>query len=157
MKINFKNLQEIDKQSLIKLMNDLLVLRYMPLASSYFSEEDYTKFIQAKETMWEKYGFGPWAFELEGNLMGWGGLQFFNGEVEIAIVLYPKYQGYGKRLYLKIIEYAQSLKLDSIIILFPVNRKRIKGILKLGFIEDGVIDIEEKLFNRYRLNFKKQI
>jgi RimJ/RimL family protein N-acetyltransferase len=91
MKINFKNLQEIDKQSLIKLMNDLLVLRYMPLASSYFSEEDYTKFIQAKETMWEKYGFGPWAFELEGNLMGWGGLQFFNGEVEIAIVLYPKY------------------------------------------------------------------
>jgi hypothetical protein len=36
-----------------------------------------------------------------------------------------------------------------------VNRKRIKGILKLGFIEDGVIDIEEKLFNRYRLNFKK--
>jgi hypothetical protein len=36
----------------------------MPLASSYFSQDDYLKFIQAKESLWNKYGFGPWSFEL---------------------------------------------------------------------------------------------
>ncbi len=155
MNINFKKLHEIDKEKLIKklikLMNEPLVLRYMPLASSYFSEEDYFKFIQNKEAMWEKYGFGPWAFEIDGDLMGWGGLQPFEEDIEIALVLHPKYWGYGKKLYLTIIREAQSLKLDSIIILFPINRKRIKGILSLGFIEDGNIEIEGKLFNRYCL------
>lgn len=152
MNIDFKRLQDTDKKSLIKLMNNPLVQRYMPLASSHFTEEDYLKFIQAKENLWKKYGYGPWAFELKGCFIGWGGLQPEGEDVEIAIVLYPKYWGHGKALCIKIIKYAfEILHLDSIIILFPSSRKRIKGILRLGFIEDGSTEIDGKLFNKYHL------
>jgi len=68
MNIEFKNLPDANKKSLIKLRNDPLVQRHMPLASPHFAEEDYLKFIQAKETLWKKYGYGPWAFELKGKL-----------------------------------------------------------------------------------------
>ena len=153
MSVIFKNLQDVDKTSVINLMNDPLVLRYMPLSSSIFTEKDYMKFIQTKETIWEKHGYGPWAFELNDTLIGWGGLQPEGEDVEIALVLHPKYWGYGKELCIKIIEYAfEILHLDSIIILFPLSRKRIKGILRLGFVENESIEIDGLLFNRYRLN-----
>lgn len=85
-------------------------------------------------------------------IIGWGGLQPEGEDVEIALVLHPKYWGYGKSICIKIIKYAfEILHLDSIIILFPSSRKRIKGILKLGFMEDGKTEINGKLFNKYRL------
>jgi hypothetical protein len=42
--------------------------------------------------------------------------------------------------------------LESITILFPPSRTRIKGILRLGFIPDGELEISGERFIRYRLN-----
>jgi [ribosomal protein S5]-alanine N-acetyltransferase len=152
MNINFKNLKEISPEKIIRLLNNPLVLRYMPLASAHFDENDYRTFIQTKETMWQKHGFGPWAFELNGEFIGWGGLQPEGKDVEIALVLDPKYWGYGIVLYRKIIQYAfENLKLDSLIIFLPSTRKRMKGILKLGFKEEGSQEIAGKLFYKFRL------
>jgi [ribosomal protein S5]-alanine N-acetyltransferase len=41
--------------------------------------------------------------------------------------------------------------LESVTILFPPTRTRIKGILRLGFQEDGEVEIEGERFIRYRL------
>lgn len=133
-------------------MNDPLVQRHMPLSTSNFGKEDYEKFIQTKMAMWQKHGYGPWGFEIENNLVGWGGLQPFYEDIEIALVLHPKYWGYGKGLCNQIIKYAfENLQLNSIIILFPSSRKWIRGIFKLGFVRDGDIGIDKKIFHRYRL------
>lgn len=147
-----KYLTEIDKDEMIKLMNHPLILRHMPLATAKFDDEKYTQFIKAKEKIWNEKGYGPWAFVINGKLAGWGGLQPENGDVEIALVLHPKYWGLGKIAYDKIINYAfEKLGLDSLIVLFPPSRNRIKGLFRLGFKKDGELEIEGKKFFRYRI------
>ena len=125
----------------------------MPLASGHTGEIEYAEFITAKEKLWSEYGYGPWAFEVDGHFVGWGGLQPESDDVEIALVLSPEYWGLGKIIYTKIIEFAfKEMKLESVIILFPPSRTRIRAILKAGFRKDGEITIEDKSFIRYRLN-----
>ena len=40
---------------------------------------------------------------------------------------------------------------ESVIVLFPPTRTRIKGILRLGFLPDGEVEIGGEKFIRYRL------
>lgn len=150
--IQFKSLSEIKMDNILELMNHPKIRQHMPLVKGIFDEEKYHSFIKEKEKMWEDYGFGPWAFTLNEIFIGWGGLQPCDNDVEIALVLHPKYFGNGKFLYSKIINYAfKEKKLDSVIILFPPTRTKIKGILKLGFIVEGKVIIEGEEFLRYRL------
>jgi hypothetical protein len=41
--------------------------------------------------------------------------------------------------------------LDSVTILFPPSRTRIKGIFRLGFEPDGELEVGGEKFIRYRL------
>ena len=79
-------------------------------------------------------------------------MQYESGDAELGLVLHPDYWGAGKIIYNEIIKRAfGEMKLESVIILFPPTRTRIKGILKLGFQVDGEVEIEGEQFNRYRL------
>ncbi len=150
--VTIKSLSEIPKESIIELMNHPKVRSHMPLLKGIFDEASYRSFIQAKQKIWDEHGYGPSAFTLNDDFMGWGGLQPFNDDVEIALVLHPKYWGCGKYLYKKIIDFAfGELKLSSVIILFPSSRIKIGGLLKLGFKLDGNCDISGESFLRYRL------
>lgn len=152
MRLEKKRLPEIDKQLIIQLCNNPLVRKHMPLAVSYFDENEYDKFIVAKEKIWAEYGYGPLAYLIDGNFIGWGGLQPEDGDVEIALVLLPKYWGLGTRITQEIIKFAfDTIKLKSVIILFPHSRARIKGIIKMGFQKEDEIEIEGEYFIRYRL------
>jgi [ribosomal protein S5]-alanine N-acetyltransferase len=145
-------LREISKSELIELMNHPLVKRHMPLTNE-FGEADYNAFISNKEKMWEIHGYGPWAFFIDGKCIGWGGLQPFGGDVEIALVLSPDKWGYGKMIYKKIIHWAfYDNGLPSIIILFPLTRRCSKALVKMGFKADGKIEIDGIAFLRYRLS-----
>jgi [ribosomal protein S5]-alanine N-acetyltransferase len=153
MKIVKKRLPEIDKSQIIQLCNNPLVRKHMPLAEGSFDENSYAEFITAKEKIWEECGYGPWAYILDGQFIGWGGLQPEHDDVEVVLVLHPNYWGYGKRIVQDLIHDAfENLKLSSVIILFPPSRTRIKVILKLGFQQEDEIEIEGKTFVRYRLN-----
>lgn len=133
-------------------MNHPLVLKHMPLAKAYFDEAAYREFILAKQKLWTDYGYGPWAFLLDGKFIGWGGLQPEQGDVDIALVLHPHYWGVGKTIYQLIIEQAfVTFGFDSVTVLFPPTRKRIKGLMRLGFKLDGELIIEGERFIRYRL------
>lgn len=152
MDIEFKSLREIKKSDIIDLMNNSLVRRQMPLLKGEFTEADYDSFVTSKEHMWNEHGFGPWAFIIKGQFAGWGGIQPDNGEADLALVLHPDYWGVGKVLYNKIIDNAfNELGLDSIQVLFPPTRTRIKGLLSLGFIKDKEVEIGNEQFIRYRL------
>ena len=153
MDIEFKSLREIKKSDIIDLMNNSLVRRQMPLLKGEFTEADCDSFVNSKEHMWNEYGFGPWAFIIKGQFAGWGGIQPDDREADLALVLHPDYWGVGKVLYKRIIDNAfNELGLDSIQILFPPTRTRIKGLLNLGFIKDKDVEIGNEQFIRYRLN-----
>lgn len=98
MQIKKIRLPEIDKQSVIQLCNDPLVRKHMPLAEGNFGEREYAEFISAKEKIWAECGYGPWAYVIDDNFIGWGGLQPEGNDVEIALVLNPKYWVLQKKL-----------------------------------------------------------
>ena len=148
---------KVDKNLMIQLLTHPLVQRHMPLSSSSFGEKEYNAFIIAKEKIWEAHGFGPSAYFVDNQFIGWAGIQPDEGDdFEIAIVIHPQYWGYGRQIYKELIQYAFSeLKLHSVTVLFPPSRTRIRGILKAGFVEEGETFIDGERFFRYRLTNKE--
>lgn len=152
MQIEFKRLNEVDRAGIIDLMNNPLVRRQMPLTSDHFSEADCEGFIAGKERLWAEHGYGPWAFVVDGKFAGWGGLQPEEGEADLALVLHPDAWGLGKPIYDEIMRRAfGEMGFESVTILFPPSRTRVKGILRLGFQPDGEVEIGGERFIRYRL------
>ena len=152
MKIELKRLSEVKKSMIIELMNNQLVRRQMPLLTEYFNESMCDAFIASKEQLWAENGYGPWAFIVNGQFAGWGGLQPEKGEADLALVLHPDYWGLGKFIYHQIIDKAfNEMQLKSVTVLFPPTRTRTKGLIRLGFKEDGELEIENRRFIRYRI------
>ncbi len=152
MNIEFKRLSDINRSDIVELMNNDLVRRQMPLLKGEFSKIDCEKFVKSKEKMWENHGFGPWAFEVNHQFAGWGGVQPDNGEADLALVLHPDYWGVGKVLYKKIIDNAfNDLGILSVQVLFPPSRTRIQGLLRLGFKKEDELQVGDEKFIRYRL------
>ncbi len=158
MATEFKRLTEVDKSEIIELMNNPLVRRHMPLANRCFGENDCEEFIAAKERMWEEEGYGPWAFVVDGQFVGWGGLQPENGEADLGLVLHPDHWGLGKTLYIEIIRRAfEEMGFESVTVLLPPTSKRIKGLLRLGFRKNGQLEVADKIFLRYRLEKRNNL
>ncbi|MCZ6680227.1 MAG: N-acetyltransferase, partial [Candidatus Poribacteria bacterium] len=125
----------------------------MPLLSDTFDEANCDAFIADKETLWSPYGYGPWAFIVDGNFVGWGGLQPENGDADIALVLHPKSWGMGKPIYDEIIKRAfGAMGLESVTALLPLTRRHVKGLQRLGFEREGDVEYLGERFIRYRLH-----
>lgn len=152
MTTEFKRLTEIDKSDIMELMNHPLVRRHLPLASGRFDESDCEDFVAAKERLWNEAGYGPWAFVVDGRFVGWGGLQPENGEADLGLVLHPDHWGLGRPLYREIVRRGfGEMGVEAITVLLPPTRKRIKGLLRLGFRNDGRLNVSGVPFVRYRL------
>lgn len=153
--IEFRRLSEVSPQAIIELMNDPDVRRHLPLAQGHFGVADCERFVAAKERIWEENGYGPWAFQLGDEFVGWGGLQPEGDDVDVGLILRRAHWGAGRSLYKRIVDYAfNELGVDSVIALLPPSRTRVAGLQRLGFKEDGKLIIAQKLFHRYRLKKK---
>jgi RimJ/RimL family protein N-acetyltransferase len=151
--IVFARLCDVDKAAVIELMNHPLVRRHMPLARGRFGPEECECFVAGKERLWQEHGYGPWAFVIDGEFAGWGGIQPEGGDADVGLVLHPKHWGAGKVLFQRIIAHAfAELGFHSVIALLPPSRTRISGVLKLGFRPDGDTTIAGERFIRYRLH-----
>jgi RimJ/RimL family protein N-acetyltransferase len=151
-KIVFKRLSEVDPGVIIELMNDPVVRRHLPLARGHFGPAECETFVAVKERMWEESGYGPWAFVINDEFVGWGGLQPEGDDADVGLVLHPDHWGTGRVLYERIIGYAfAGLGLSSVTALLPPSRTHVAGILRLGFRRDGEIFLEGERFIRYRL------
>ena len=156
MEIEFAEIGDVDQSEFIDLMNDKLVRKHMPLFDDVFAEKDYHEFISAKRALWREHGFGPWAFLVDGNFAGWGGLQAEDGYADLALVLSPKFWGTGKAIFDKIVKVAlEEMKLEELTILLPLSRIRSKGLHRLGFVVDGEVYLEGQRFVRFRFGLKK--
>lgn len=152
MNIEFKRLFEIKHNDIITLMNNQLVRRHMPLLTDKFDEHACTAFVNAKEKLWSEYGYGPWAFVIDGQFAGWRGVQPENGVADLALVIHPQYWGIGNVLYKAMIKRAfAELGLNSVTVLLPQTRTRVRGVLRLGFKRNGELKIGNERFIRYQL------
>ncbi len=152
--IKFDRLKNISNKEIIELNTNERVLKQMPLATGIiFDEEKCISWVKEKEKQWIEYGYGPWAFIVDGKFAGWGGLQYEDGEADLALVLHPQYWGLGKQIFDEIIKKAfTEMGFESITILLPPTRTKLKGIFLLGFVIDREIMISGENFIRYRLH-----
>jgi RimJ/RimL family protein N-acetyltransferase len=151
-RITFRRLDDVSPDVIIELMNDPDVRRHLPLARGHFGMPEYARFIAAKERIWHENGYGPWAFVLNDEFVGWGGIQPEGDDVDLGLVLRKIFWGAGQILYRRFLDYAfGELGVDSVITLLPPSRTRVAGMRRLGFREDGEVMIEGELFIRYRL------
>ncbi len=150
--IEFVRLNTIPKECFLNLMNNEKVRRYLPLLEGTFSQQDYNKFLKSKQKLWDEFGFGPWAIKIHGKFAGWGGLQPEGGNADFALVLDPKFWGWGFKIFSAVKKHAYSnLPLKTITVLLPPSRVRLKFLFRLNFIEDGEVVINGKVFSRFRL------
>jgi hypothetical protein len=153
LKIKFDRLSNISCADIIALNTNEHVLKQMPLANgTIFDEKACVAWVEAKEKQWLDYGYGPWAIIIDDHFAGWGGLQYEDGDADLALVLHPSYWGTGKQIFDEIIRRAfLEMNLESITILLPPTRTKLKGIYLLGFQADGEVLFEGVKFIRYRL------
>lgn len=151
--IKFISLDEVKQCKIIDLMNNKTVQKHLPLLIDNFSQDDYFKFIKAKQQLWNNHGYGPWGFIINEEFAGWGGLQYEQGEADFALILHPSYWGWGKKIFSIIKDQAfNEIGLTSITALLPPQRPNIKALRRYGFQPDGQITIDNKKFLRFRLH-----
>ena len=125
----------------------------MPLLGDTFGEADCEKFVVSKEQLWSEHGYGPWAFYVDDEFVGWGGLQPENGDADIALVLHPKNWGMGKAIYDEILKRAfGEMGFESVTALLPPTRIHVKGLQRLGSRQDGEVNYDGERFIQYRLH-----
>lgn len=150
--IEFVHLSEVKEEQIIDLMNNESVGKQLPLLTGGFSAENCRAFLKAKKQLWDKHGFGPWAFLIKGEFAGWGGLQPEHGEADFALVLHPKFWGWGRRIFYRVKDQAfNEMNLNSITILLPPSRPNSKAVVRLGFTNDGDLTVDGEHFLRFRL------
>lgn len=153
MKLEFKRLPEIDRSEIIELMTHPRLRAHMPLSGDDFDERRCKAFVAAKERMWADHGYGPWAFVVDGRFAGWGGLQPENGEADLGLVLHPRFWGIGKVLAERILARAfGEMGFESVTVLLPPTRRRIGGLIRMGFAPDGELEVDGERFKRYRIS-----
>lgn len=149
MQIEFERLTGVAIPELVALFNDPEVRRHLPLTRSTFTPEMCERFVAAKERLWAEHGYGPWAFFVDGAFAGWGGLQPEGDDADFGLVLLPRYWGIGRKLYREVLRHAfQVMGLESVIVLLPPSRMRVRALSRLGFRPDGEGEVGGE---RYRL------
>lgn len=152
MQIVFQRLSQVPIPELVALFNDPDVRRHLPLARGVFSAEMCERFVAAKERLWAEYGYGPWAFFVDGAFAGWGGLQPEGEDADLGLVLHPLHWGIGPALCREVLRRAfEEMGLPSVIVLLPPSRTRTRAISRIGFQPDGEIQLGAERFLRYRL------
>ncbi len=150
--IEFVHLAEVEEKHIIDLMNNEVVGKQLPLLVDGFTLENCRAFLKAKKKLWQEHGYGPWAFLIQGEFAGWGGLQFEHGDADFALILHPKFWGWGREIFNKIKQTAfNQMQLKSITILLPPSRPNSKAVKRLGFTCDGDVSIDGEHFMRFRL------
>jgi|TARA_Y100000816_G_C26089530_1_gene575541 GNAT superfamily N-acetyltransferase len=151
--IQFCRLSHIKIADIIALNTNDRVLKQMPLADgTQFDEQQCIAWVKGKEKQWQEHGYGPWAFLVNDKFAGWGGLQYEDGDADLALVLHPQYWGLGKQIFNEIIKRAfNEMGFESVTILLPPTRKNLKGIYLLGFELEGEVILSGERFIKYRL------
>jgi RimJ/RimL family protein N-acetyltransferase len=148
----FRPLASIPAPLWVKLLNDPEAHRHMPLGGADWTEDKAADWAAGKDRQWVENGFGPWAIEVDGRFAGWGGFQKEGADVDLGLVLLPEFWGHGAALHAALLDKGfGELGFDSITILLPPSRPRLKSLARLGYQPDGEIIYDGERFLKFRL------
>ncbi|GAB5520085.1 MAG: hypothetical protein RhofKO_23360 [Rhodothermales bacterium] len=151
--VTFAQLATVAPADLIALMNDPDVRRHLPLAQGVFQPDDCMRFLAAKAAHWSEHGYGPWAFFVDDDFAGWGGLQAEGNDIDLGLVLHRRYWGLGQGLYAHFAAEAfEQHGAGSVIVLLPLSRTNISAMKRAGFEPDGEVSVGGASFRRFRLH-----
>jgi RimJ/RimL family protein N-acetyltransferase len=149
---SFHPLAEIDGATWLTLLNDPEVHRHMPLGGTAWTASAAADWARGKDAQWTTNGYGPWALRVDGVFAGWGGFQKEGADADLGLVLLPQFWGHGARLHAAMLAKGfDELGLDSITILLPPSRVRMKGLVRLGYLPDGEIVYDGHRFLKFRM------
>ena len=94
----FHSFVDISIADWLSLLNHPNVIRHMPLAEGHWNDASVTGWARGKDAQWEINGYGPRAIRIDGVFAGWGGFQKEADGADLALVLLPKFWGYGAEL-----------------------------------------------------------
>ena len=152
MQLEFVRLPDIPIANLVALLNDAEVRRHMPLSGTHVSESAAADWARAKDEQWTKNGYGPWAIRVDGSFAGWGGFQKEGEDADLGLVLLPDYWGRGAAIHRAMLAKGFSeLGFESVTILLPPSRVRLKSLDRLGYRPDGEVEYGGLRFFRFRL------
>jgi RimJ/RimL family protein N-acetyltransferase len=151
-KIDFVPMDLVPVERYIELNTHPEVRRLMPLASDSMTYEVAEVWRAGKCAQWQENGYGPWAILVDAQFAGWGGLQKHHEDADLGIVLHPDHWGIGPVVAKRMIEFAfATLSVPSLIVLLPPERKRVRALVRWGFVREGEEEIGGNRFVRYRL------
>lgn len=152
MTFHFVPLDQIPCRNYVALHTHPRVCRHLPLANNGFNERDCAAWLASKAKHWRDYGYGPHAIVIDDQFAGWGGFQNESGEPDLAIILDPKFWGWGEQLCKRMIKDAQTqYGFEAITVHLPESRKSLRSLLRMGFIAEGSVNLDQERFIRFRL------
>ena len=153
MQLEFAHLSDIAVADLVGLLNDAEVRRHMPLSDGNNTPESALAWAAAKDAQWAENGYGPWAIRVDGRFAGWGGFQKEGEDADLGLVLLPAFWGHGGAIHAAMLKKGfAELGFDSVTILLPPSRVRLKSLARLGYRPDGEIAYAGHRFLKFRLH-----
>lgn len=147
----FHSFADIPAAEWLVLVNHPDVRRHMPLADGRWTENQVVDWVKGKDAQWQENGYGPWALRVNGHFAGWGGFQKEGDDADLALVLLPAFWGHGRELLGEFLMRRQGLGIQSATILLPPTRTRLKGLARLGFVEEGDVEYDGHRFLKFRI------
>jgi RimJ/RimL family protein N-acetyltransferase len=152
MTISFSRLPEAPFDEVLRLINEPRNTRHMPLFSP-FTPEEARDWIAGKDEQWAENGYGPWAFYIDSEFVGWGGFQREDDGADYGLVLFPEFWGHGLEITrLALRKGFTELGFDVVYALLPLTRNADRAMAKVGFETLGIIDYDGIPFRQYRLS-----
>lgn len=153
MHLEFAPLPDIPAADLAALLNDKDVRRHMPLSDAHTTAAQAREWALAKDAQWAQNGYGPWAIRIDGRFAGWGGFQKEGEDVDLGLVLLPEYWGRGSAIHEAMLARGfGEFGFESVTILLPPSRVRLKSLMRLGYRPEGQIEYGGHSFLKFRLN-----
>ncbi|TPV56793.1 GNAT family N-acetyltransferase [Aestuariibacter sp. GS-14] len=156
MSLSFRQLCIEDTDDVCRLLNDTAIRRHLPLASmaGSFSVEFVQQWIARSRAHWQEHGYGIWQIERDGEFIGWGGCQVFNGEREFVLVVQRRAMGAGLSLLKQVLEYALGeFGAGSMLVVLPLSRPGSRLLKRVGFTDEQTVRISGCDFIQYRHPF----
>jgi ribosomal-protein-alanine N-acetyltransferase len=152
MTITLSRLPEAPFEEVLRLINEPRNTRHMPLFSP-FTPDEARDWIAGKDAQWAENGYGPWAFYINGEFVGWGGFQREDDGADYGLVLFPEFWGRGLEITrLALNKGFTEFGFGEIYALLPLTRNADRAMAKVGFETLGVIDYDGIPFRQYRLS-----
>lgn len=139
MTVQLVALDVVPADDLLAVLNDPRLARHMPLWSA-FDPAGLADWIEAKQQLAVPAGLGPRAVLLDGDCVGWAGLQPEPYGLDLAVVLAPRAWGAGQDVVRQLLADAAAAGIEQVQLALPPSRRVDGWLARHGWQPTGEAD-----------------